>query len=105
MNKRKIVVIFVDDEVMFLSSYSYLGDYRPKFGDTLDTNRIKICLTNNIEDACKWSNETLLNIAYETLSVCLLKEPDIKSVFRVDRNIFRRYLKIKNLKEKCQKIN
>jgi len=103
---RKIVVIFTDDEIMYISSYSYLDDYRPAWGDKLDPSRIKICLTYDIDDACKWIHEYQLDTAYIILSDCLLKEPDVKSVFRVNTNVFKRYLKIKSIKEKCQeKIN
>ena len=105
MNKMKIAVIFEDEEIMFISSYSYRGDYRPKWGDSLDSERVKICLTDDIDSACKWIHEYQIETVCRTLKDCLLKNPNIKSVYRVNPNVFKRYLKIKNLKEKCQKTN
>jgi hypothetical protein len=102
MNKKKIVVIFVEDEIMYLSSYSYIDDYRPKWGHKLDPNKTKICLTNDINEACEWQHDYQIDTVYETIGSILLQEPDIKSVFRVNSNVFKRYLKIKSLKEKCQ---
>jgi len=103
MGKRKIAVIFIDDEIMFISSYSYIEDYKPRWGDKLDPSRIKMCLTYDIDDACEWVHEYQIETVYKFLGECLLKEPDVKSVFRINSNVFKRYLKIKNLKEKCQR--
>ena len=106
MDKKKIVVIFVDDEIMFISSYSYIGNYRPKWGDIPDPKKLKICLTNDIKEACEWVEDYQINTVYETVALLLLKEPDVKSIFRVNSSVFKRYLKIKALKEKCnEKIN
>lgn len=105
MSQRKIVVIYVDDEIKFLSSYSYLDDYRPHFGEKLDPKRIKISLTNDINSACQWETDCLLNTAYNILRVCILKDTDVKSDFRVNTNIFKRYLKIKNIKSKLERTD
>lgn len=103
MDKRNIVVIFIDDEIMYLSSYSYVGGYRPKWGSTdIDPNKVKICLTNDVDDACEWDFDYQINTVYEMLSKILLDEPDVKSVFRVSSNVFKRYLKIKELRDKCK---
>ena len=105
MTKKKIAIIYVDDKIKFISSYSYIGDYHPKWGDKLDPEKTKICLTNDIDSAFEWEQEYQIDTAYRFFNECLLKNPDVKSVLRVNTNVFKRFLKIKTLKEKCQKTN
>ena len=105
MKKNGIAIIYDDDTIMYISSYSYMGSYHPKWGDELDSKQTKICFTDNLDNAFEWEHKYQIDTAYKLFCDCMKDEKDIKHKLKFNSDVFRRYVKIKTLKEKCQKTN
>jgi len=101
--KNGIVFIYEDEIILFVKSYSFKSGYRI-IDNKINPNYLNVNLTDNIDDAFKWEKEYQIDLAYDNIKGLIKTDTTIKSIFKMNSNVFRRYLKIKKLKEKCQLI-
>jgi len=100
--KNSIAFIFNDDSVKFVSSYSYISNYEKINNNKVNPLHIKVNLIDDINEGCKWNENYQVDCAYDNLKGILDINNSIKSILKVNSKVYERYMKIKNLKEKCQ---
>jgi hypothetical protein len=96
--KNGIAFIFDDDTIMFVKSYSFKKGYKI-INHTINPIYIKVNLTDNIDDVCKWNQDYLVDIAYDNIKGVIKLNTSIKSIIRINSNVFKRYMKIKKIQK------
>jgi len=99
--KKVIAFVFEDNRISFLKSYSFIKKYKIKNG-IIDPMYIKINLTDDIDEAYNWSKVGSINYAYDNLKGLLSLNSNIKSILKIDSSVYKKYVKIKKLKQLCQ---
>ena len=100
--KDGIAFIFDDETVLFVSSYSYNGGYVPHYNKPVDPFQIILNLTDDLDDTCNWREPYQIDAAYRNLKTFKQTDKNIVAIIKINSDVFKRYIKIKKLKEKCQ---
>jgi len=103
MIKNGIAFIFKDGRVQFVKSYGYMSGYQI-INYKVNPIYINVNLTDDIDDGFPWLKDYHVDCAYNNLKGLLDINNNIKSILKINSDVYRRYIKIKKIKEKCQSI-
>jgi len=99
--KNGIAFIFEDERVKFVKSYSFAPGYKI-VNYTINPIYIRVNLTDDLNEAFNWKEKYQTEIAYDNIKGILKLNTNVKNILKINSNVYKRWMKIKKLKEICQ---